>query len=136
MSTKNISRYIIQYSLAICLIAVGGFPLACGSDNAAVERGVGSECKTSADCTEEGQECLDFKGGYCGIEDCTSDDDCPDGSACVAHDDGVNYCFLICIDKPDCNDNRSEDVEANCSANIVFVDNNPGVKACVPPSAS
>jgi hypothetical protein len=110
-------------------------PPGCGDGGSeAVVRGVGAGCSLDDDCTEEGQACLDFKGGYCGVENCTGDVDCPDGSACVAHVDATNYCFLICGSKPQCNVHRSVEDEANCSSNIVFVDPDPGLKACVPPS--
>jgi len=113
---------------------------ACGDDDdddgtEAQRRGVGAACIDDEDCTEEGQSCLDFKGGYCGVADCTSNLECPDGSACVAHDDGRNYCFLICTDKPQCNPYRPLEDEANCSANITFVDADTTFKACVPPSS-
>ncbi len=101
----------------------------------AVDLGVGAQCAETAQCDEETQECLlDFKGGYCGVKDCTGDVDCPEGSRCVAHDDGVNYCFLVCVDKADCNVSRDLDNEANCSSSIDFVDEPQDAKACVPPS--
>lgn len=111
--------------------------------NQADEEGVGAECMDASDCNpddndtdgEQDQECLtQFAGGYCGIEGCYVDEDCPDGSACVAHDDGNNYCFRICANKSECNVNRGPEVESNCSANITFVGNYSG-KACVPPSS-
>ena len=127
-----------------------GATLACGEDDEGLEAdklGVGGACALVEDCpvveqtnmdgeTEEVQlQCLDsFKGGYCGIADCGADADCPDGARCVAHTDGTNYCFRVCVDKSECNANRGLDVEANCSANIVFVDSGGG-KACVPPAA-
>jgi len=84
-------------------------------------------------------ECLtQFTGGYCGLEGCEGDADCPEGSACVTHDDGggdANYCFRLCQDKSECNRNRDEENEANCSANITFVDEPQDRKACVPPSS-
>ena len=132
---KTINRYLIPYLFCLALIGFLGFPLACGNGTEADEQGVGAECDSSSDCDDE-QDCLDFKGGYCGIEDCLDDEDCPDGSLCVTHDDDVNYCFLVCEDKSDCNINRSDDVESNCSANVDFVKNHPNTKACVPPSAS
>jgi hypothetical protein len=104
----------------------------CGDDEAD-DLGVGAQCGGDADCLE-GQTCLAFKGGYCGLQGCGSSDQCPVGSACVAHTDGVNYCFRICIDKAECNANRGLDFEANCSSNIDFVDGKKGSKACVPPS--
>ena len=81
--------------------------------------------------------CLtNFKGGYCGKRDCTGEIDCPQGSACVRHDDGINYCFLICIDKyPDCNRFRDPDEAANCSSSIELVNTSGKPKACVPPSS-
>jgi hypothetical protein len=135
--------------LLILLMSVGFVAIGCGDDdgneNEADEKGVGAQCETSADCQQPeddagmAQECLtEFTGGYCGIEDCASNEDCPEGSACVDHDNGNEYCFRVCDNKPECNANRDEDVEANCSANIEFVDDTTpdGTKACVPPSGS
>ena len=134
--------------IAIFLAAMMGlFMLGCGDDdgdeNEADEVGVGAQCETSADCLQPEddagmpQECLtQFKGGYCGIEDCASNEDCPEGSACVDHDDGQEYCFRTCNEKSECNVNRSEDVESNCSSNIEFVDDTTTGKACVPPSGN
>ena len=114
---------------------------ACGDDDddgasQAQRMGVGAPCDTSDDCLPELMlECLPFKGGYCGLQGCDGDVDCPAGSACVTHDDGENYCFLICSTKPQCNVTRPPDDEANCSSNITFTDDHAGgVKACVPPS--
>jgi len=104
-----------------------------GSDADAL--GIGAECTVNEDCNvDDGQSCLGFKGGYCGRQDCTGDIDCPEDSRCVAHDDGINYCFRTCVDKVECNENRSVDNEANCSSNITFVDAPASGKACVPPS--
>jgi hypothetical protein len=105
----------------------------------AQQAGVGAECTTATqdrDCNPvQGQTCLtQFKGGYCGEQNCTQDEDCLPGSACVEHE-GSNYCFLICIDKLDCNATRSFANEANCSSNIKFIEGkDSGVKVCVPPS--
>ncbi len=117
------------------LVLVAAYGVGCG--NEAVERGVGAACTTDADCTEVGQACLDFKGGYCGIANCTDNGDCPDGSACVTLiDDGKNYCFLVCVDKAQCNVHRSVDDEANCSSTkVTFVDGDMNSKTCVPPSS-
>ena len=105
-------------------------------DNSANALGVGAQCTEDSECDQElGQSCLlDFKGGYCGIADCVADDECPDGSRCVTHDDGSNYCFLTCIDKIDCNTNRDAESESNCSSSITYVDEPQDGKACVPPS--
>jgi hypothetical protein len=125
---------LASVALALTSIALS----ACGDDDDdgsdAQRRDVGASCAIDEDCTEEGQTCLDFKGGYCGIAACRSDADCPDGSACVTHEDGQNYCFLICLDKSQCNQDRPPEHEANCSANITFTDADRTEKACVPPS--
>ena len=98
--------------------------------------GVGAACVEDADCVEEGQSCLlEFKGGYCGVADCQGDVDCPAGSLCVVHDTGANYCFLTCGSKPECNTHRGPDDEANCSGSAVFLEENDGSKACIPPSS-
>ena len=117
---------------AIALIAIG-FGFACGSD--ADDLGVGAQCTMDNQCNADTmQKCLNFKGGYCGIMGCAHDADCPEDSACIAHTDGVNYCFRTCADKPDCNANRDVENEANCSSSVTFVDGTMGRKACVPPS--
>lgn len=110
----------------------------CGDDDAseAIRSGVGDACEVTDDCEHNDQECLtEFKGGYCGRADCVADVDCPEGSACVTQD-GTNYCFLICIDKLDCNLRRSIEDESNCSSSADFVDDTLNRKACVPPSGT
>jgi len=98
--------------------------------------GVGAQCTMTSDCNTSPQEtCLtQFKGGYCGIEGCTHDTDCPTDSACIAHTDGHSYCFRICSTKTDCNANRDAVNEANCSSSATFVDGTMSRKCCVPPS--
>jgi len=117
------------------LIAVALLMFSCGgSTSEAIRRGVGSECNASLACTETGQACLtQFKGGYCGVSACMHDSDCPQGSACVTEDDQVNYCFLICADKPECNVRRSVDNESSCTSSLTFVDGTMGRKVCRPP---
>ena len=108
----------------------------CGSGQSeAVRRGVGSECNASQMCTEMGQVCLtEFKGGYCGVSGCQHDSECQAGSACVT-ENGTNYCFLICADKPECNVKRTLDNESNCTSSLSFVDGTMGRKVCNPPSS-
>lgn len=120
----------------LTVLAIG-----CGDEDGgseAVRRGVGAECNADLPCQEEGQLCFEeFSGGYCGVSDCTVDADCPGGSACVtdATFGGVNYCFLVCLDKPECNVHRSLENEANCTSSIDFVDPDveSGLKVCRPP---
>jgi len=53
-----------------------------------------------------------------------------------AGDDDTNYCFLICVDKPDCNDHRPVEDEASCVSSLPFVDGAMGRKACRPSRGS
>ena len=133
--------FLRRVSTVLALLFATTAVVACGDDDKggpggseADLHGIGAICTTNADCWEPGQTCLPFKGGYCGVEGCMSNQDCPAGSACVAHTTGTNYCFLICKDKVDCNFNRPPESEANCSSNITFTDGGKGSKACVPPS--
>jgi hypothetical protein len=121
--------------LVLAFLAVWAAGCGDDDDSEAERRGVGSECTADDDCDEEGQACLtEFTGGYCGISGCTGDADCPAGSACVTEDDDLgNYCFLICVDKPDCNDHRSLEAESNCVSSLPFVDDDQGRKICRPP---
>jgi hypothetical protein len=122
-------------------VVLGG----CSSGNEADQVGVASICEVDDDCPEvviDGEttqlQCItDFSGGYCSIQGCDSAADCPDGSTCVAHDDGENYCFRECAEKSECNANRPEDDEANCSASFDYADpaDDDGLKACIPPSS-
>ena len=131
-----------RFMCVFCGLLLAGVAAGCGGDDSteADRIGVGAQCTDSAECESADEDtelvCLtQFKGGYCGLEGCAGDVGCPDGSACVTHDDGNNYCFRVCQDKPDCNLNRSVENESNCSANIVFVDDRNERKACVPPSS-
>jgi hypothetical protein len=126
--------------LALAVAAGSG----CGDDDdsgsQADRLGVGAECERDDDCPQSArdggfsQRCLtQFKGGYCGLADCRDHDECPEGSGCVAHDDGNSYCFRLCRDKAECNLHRTPDAESNCSSSIEYEGTDVG-KACVPPS--
>ncbi|HXU02334.1 MAG TPA: hypothetical protein VN903_15315 [Polyangia bacterium] len=122
----------ILYALVVIAVLCS-----CGDGTSeAIKRGVGSECSDMVKCSEADQVCLTaFKGGYCGRADCVHDTDCPAGSACVTADNGMNYCFLICADKPDCNVRRSLDNESNCTSSLAFADGTKDRKVCNPPSS-
>ncbi len=124
-------KFLISALALACLVV---FP-SCGDETEADRLGIGAQCTTNADCLEDdGQVCLQqFKGGYCGVSGCTVDADCPSTSACVTHDDNVNYCFRTCSSKSECNANRDAANESNCSGSITWADTDAG-KACVPPS--
>lgn len=118
----------------------------CSGDDggtAADRVGIAAECASDEQCPQAQRgdqaialQCIrEFRGGYCGIADCQQNDDCPDGSRCVSHDDGTNYCFRECTQKVECNRNRTPANEANCSSSIDFVEPAQGIKACVPPSS-
>jgi len=133
--------------LALCLLVALG---ACSDDTEPVveadQVGVGASCSADAPCpavqndddgTTTTLECLEqFKGGYCGLQGCAANADCPAGAACVAMDDGVNYCFRLCADKAECNENRPPEEESNCSSSVTYVEPATDGKACVPPSGA
>lgn len=136
---KSYRRTLVSF--ALCLTTLS----ACSGDDDdssappltdAQRHGVGAACDAAADCYVGTTmlECLPFKGGYCGLEGCATSDDCPAGSGCVTHDDGKNYCFLLCVEKADCNATRPVDIEANCVSSVDFADGTKNTKACVPPS--
>lgn len=111
----------------------------CGDDDNANDRMIGAQCLTATDCDDHNDdtaplECLtEFSGGYCGDASCIASTDCPDGSVCVGLD-GSTYCFLVCNEKADCNQNRDLENEANCSSNVDPVEGG-NIKVCVPPSS-
>lgn len=116
-------------------VALAVVMFSCG--NAADRAGIGAQCAVETDCPKIGDKqlkCLTgFKGGYCGLDGCATDADCVTGSACVKVS-GVNSCFRECVEKPECNVNRSADVESNCVGNAEHVGASTS-KVCVPPSA-
>lgn len=126
-------------TVVVCVLPIA----ACGDDDSGTAADallVGAACMTDEDCERDEEEgavakrcLLQFKGGYCGIEGCETNEECPSGSACVAHDDGNTYCFRICANKPECNLHRSPDDESNCSSSVTFTEPT-SAKACVPPS--
>lgn len=141
------------FAFIVPALLVPGLLVQCGDgdhDDEGTEAdqvGVAAQCVVDEDCAHDHDHedsdgdhaelvCLtNFKGGYCGLVDCTAHEDCPDGSACVMHDDGVAYCFRLCVDKSECNLNREADLEANCSSNITWIGDDVG-KACVPPEGA
>jgi hypothetical protein len=120
-----------RFLCVLALVAAG-----CGSnENAANQRGIGAQCSMTSDCTTAGEICLpEFAGGYCGLSGCSHDSDCPQGSACVT-DGPMNYCFLVCVAKTDCNLHRSVDVESDCVSSLPFVDGAMNRKVCRPPES-
>lgn len=119
------------------LLSLGLSLSSCDDDGTEADRkGIGASCAKSEDCSEKGQVCLPFKGGYCGVVDCADNAGCPSGSACVKHDDGKNYCFRVCVEKIDCNANRPVESESNCSSKTSPVSGGKETKVCVPPSGS
>jgi hypothetical protein len=157
-----------RYSLLLALLFSGFSFVACGGDDEGDDTdgdqadllGIGAQCDATEDCpivefdsgagggggvgggSSDGTtqlQCLtQFAGGYCAIENCSSNADCPEDSTCVAHTDGTNYCFRECAEKSECNANRDAENEANCSANFDYAhpaDETSSLKACVPPSS-
>ncbi len=133
-------------SLMLPVLAVLLLSSACGGGSsggtAAQRAGVGAECSATMSCatyaTADGGvaplACLSFKGGYCGLQGCSTSADCPAGSICVT-EGATNYCFLTCTDKSQCAANRPT-YPANCSSSFTWAhpaDNN-GAKACIPPT--
>jgi hypothetical protein len=63
---------------------------------------VGSPCNGPNDC-DLGLGCLGgWPGGYCTLQECTSDGACPEGSACFALAEGFKTCVDLCTDSGQC----------------------------------
>jgi hypothetical protein len=144
MVKSKCSRFFFGIGILGLILSLAG----CRADDGdAAKRGVGAACEISDDCEgdspAQGQDAMDaspfleclteFKAGYCGLTGCESHDDCPAGSLCVVADGGVHYCFLLCVDKVDCNTHRAADSEANCTSSVDFIDGAKTSKVCVPP---
>jgi hypothetical protein len=129
----------IQTGVLVAAVLIPALLLSACGEESANEQLIGGQCASATDCDDSNDdtpplECLtEFKGGYCGRRDCVQDSDCPDGSLC-AQLEAVNYCFLVCTVKEQCNQNRLVDNEANCSSSVDPVGGGEQ-KLCIPPSA-
>jgi hypothetical protein len=125
-----------RLTIAVAFATAALFASAGCSDDADA-LGVGAECTSNDQCDGDEDKPLNcltaFKGGYCGLEGCKANADCPENSICVTHEDAKSYCFRVCAEKADCNANRTTEVESNCSSSITRVEAGTQ-KACVPPS--
>jgi hypothetical protein len=133
--TASRSRTKLALIYAAVWLPTGLF--SCGDGNESDRLGIASECTKDADCPKvDGLQltCLTmFKGGYCGLQGCVQDADCPIGAACIMENGGY-YCFRECMEKPECNAKRSLTNEANCvGASHVGLSQS---KVCVPPSGN
>lgn len=130
--------------LALAVVA-SSLGLACSDDDPtpteAEQLELGAHCMNDAQCDlrAEGVDsefrpiCLDgFEGGSCGLLRCGMHDECPEGSACIGHDDGFNYCFALCDETADCNRHRADDVAAVCMEGMRSIGPDLGT-VCVPP---
>lgn len=83
--------------LFIALVALGACGSGVGNDGAIV----GGACAVNNECDIDSR-CLTgagFPGGYC-ARTCTSDEDCPEGSACADEEGGV--CMVACGGSGEC----------------------------------
>lgn len=93
-------------SFLVIAAAVGGCGSEVGNDGDVVGGGcvVSSECAPQSVC-RTGES---WPGGYC-ANGCDSDEDCLDGSRCVAEEGGI--CVVECASDAEC---RSEDESYAC----------------------
>lgn len=109
-----------------------------GSENRKIcvpgDCGVGAACGATADCTGDLECVIDgLGGGYCTRKDCTADAECPDDSRCVERSPGGDtLCLRTCAAESDCSFCRGDDLAAECSDAVTFVEGSP-VRVCVPP---
>lgn len=130
-------HFTLGIFVCICALATSG----CGDDGSEADQQlIGAECTKEEECDDRNSDTpqlnciLDFKGGYCGRKGCTASSGCPEGSLCANFEAG-KYCFLVCVDKAQCNRNRTPENESNCSSSIDPVEGGEA-KLCIPPSGT
>ena len=105
-----------------------------GSDNRKIcvpgDCDVGEACSGDADCATGLSCATGFQGGYCTVQGCTINTDCPANSVCVARD-GVNYCMRSCTADNDCGFCRPLGMRLTCTADVTDVMGMTG-GACAP----
>jgi hypothetical protein len=95
---------MLHLSRIALIVLASALPLAlagCGSSVGKDGDVVGGPCAEENPCAS-GSECLmsgEFPGGLC-VVGCSSDAECPSGSACVSNEGGV--CMQLCDNKSDC----------------------------------
>jgi hypothetical protein len=95
--------------------------------------GVGAACVGDVDCKAPLTCMTGFKGGYCGVKDCTTNAQCPADSLCVKHSDAVGYCYLKCTAATTCSFCRPPAYAAACSDQVTFLEAGTTGSVCVPP---
>jgi hypothetical protein len=85
--------------LGVALLCPSGLS-GCGSDDVGPRSHmVGGRCMTDNDCVKRCAAGSQFPGGYCTVT-CSSDNDCPGGSACINDNGGI--CVATCQLPADC----------------------------------
>lgn len=90
-------RDLLRMGSLLVVLVLGG----CGNGVGTGGAVVGGDCVVSGECAHD-SFCLTgeaYPGGYC-VQGCDSDEECPEGSACVEHEGGV--CLLSCASAAEC----------------------------------
>lgn len=74
---------------------------ACGGAASSTSKVVGGACATDRDCDHRCITSDTFGGGMCTVS-CTTDNDCPTGSACLASSHDGPFCAVTCSIDSDC----------------------------------
>lgn len=92
--------------------------------------GIGASCARDEDCAT-GYSCSPgYDGGYCGLDDCETSDDCPSDSACILTSAGTT-CAKRCSTQSDCSFCRYDDF-VSCSDDAEFVVAADATSVCLP----
>jgi len=66
---------------------------------------IGDDCESSYDCASSSMICdTAAPDGYCLIEGCWDDKDCPEYGVCIAFANDERFCMRGCEDGNDCRD--------------------------------
>lgn len=71
-----------------------------GGERPAPSRWVGAPCFTHSDCEQYCAWGLDFPEGFCTLQGCRLNDECPDGTVCIVKGGGL--CVYPCSEPLDC----------------------------------
>lgn len=79
---------------------------------------VGGACSSADDCAGSPAACFSaddgFPGGYCVVEGCETNDDCPGDASCWSFQDDTTKCLANCTTRSDCREGYYCDADNTC----------------------
>lgn len=110
----------------LVVLAAGGLVLGCGDDVGDAHDIVQKGCSANSDC--EGGRCIEgLPGGLC-TRNCTSQDECPDGTVCTDTEATGGVCLFTCTNSDQCREDVGTGYVCDTESNLTTGED---VRVCI-----